>query len=201
MYNPVYFQDENGMLYYLKDGIYTLLQFKPTVVAGGGGRGARGLQGIQGPAGPSGASNLLEVKVSLTANEIQNLNTTKKLAIPNPGVGKMIDVIDCVVAYSQGTIQFNGDDGSGRFFLELISASATDYYYYDSAAISLAGGIYALSTNYKIKLTQLAGGAGGIFPSAGQIFENENLFIKASADSTTGNGTADVYISYIIITV
>lgn len=52
MYNPVYFQDENGVLYYLKDGIYTPVKLNPKVIIGG--RGARGAQGPIGPQGPSG---------------------------------------------------------------------------------------------------------------------------------------------------
>lgn len=120
-------------------------------------------------------------KVSLSAAEIRNLGTTPIEAISSPGAGYAIEVFTAVANLTYGSIAF---DGGNSFELKNTSATLAQY---QSNLNFLAATADAFSM-----LTRKE-------PNAEtQIVENEPLLIS-STDSTVGDSTIDVYITYRII--
>lgn len=119
------------------------------------------------------------VKVSLTASQILTANSAPVEVIPAPGAGKIISVVSALCKFNFGTTAFDGVT-----LADLIHATAT------SASVStgdIGGGVSTFGA--------MSPGYGGI-----QLVENQALLFKADGDSTVGDSTVDLYITYSVIT-
>lgn len=85
MKNPVVFEDENGVLYYLKNGIYYPLN----IVGQRGFTGPRGRQGEQGPAGAN--ENIYNIDGTLTNDRTLNMDGNVLLFVD--GTHKSVDFL------------------------------------------------------------------------------------------------------------
>lgn len=145
-------------------------------------RGERGPIGPQGPKGDTG-DGFLTLKYTLTATQIKTLNSVPVTIIPAPGAGKAIVCFYAGMNYKRGTISFSTGASQFNFLSDL--------------------------TNFNAQLVSQSfiDGSQSCFPIAvlvnvndTQIIENTPLYVRFdNGDSTVGNGTVDVYITYQII--
>jgi hypothetical protein len=125
------------------------------------------------------------VKVSLSAAQARTLFSVPIQAVAAPGVGKAIEVFTAAARLTYGTVAFDsGDD----FDVACSSAGTSDSQY------RLDPNFLAATTN-KFQILQRK-----VSNNSPQIVENDPLVIRTSvADSTVGDSTIDVYITYRII--
>jgi hypothetical protein len=127
-------------------------------------------------------SRISTVKISLTAAQIKDLNTTPILAIASPGVGKALVVTSVNTKYNYNTAAFT---------------SSTLSIYADTLSVdqgTTPANFLQLTANRFSKI-DLDGTSGT------SIIEDKGIYIKANADSASGDSTIDVYITYETITI
>lgn len=128
----------------------------------------------------------VSIKVSLTSPQILALNSTPIEAIPAPGANKAIHVIAAA-----GLMAFGGI-GYASFVDAILTSTSrlgSSHQYILSSFFDLVSG-----GNTKLAARSDAGGV--------QITTNEALIIAADGgDPTAGNGTADLFITYVILNV
>ena len=137
----------------------------------------------------SGGGGDLSVKISLTANQIKTLFSLPITAVASPGEGKIIVVTKAVFQYTSNTESF---DGLGS--ISIITDGA-----------SLGGGAHQMGTNGSVfSWESNPGNSIGSFElnnnsTLNMFIDNAALLLSGYGDSTFGDGTVDVYISYKII--
>jgi hypothetical protein len=124
-------------------------------------------------------NNATTKKVSLNTTQIKNLNSVPIDTGISVGAGQAIEVISACVNWNGGTTPF-----FSFTYLSLIIDTAT-YGWYPP--------ISDYSTNHFVPF---------VFDQSVGVdyIENKRLMITADADSANGNGSADIYINYRIIT-
>lgn len=119
---------------------------------------------------------------SLTALQIKNMDSVPiDFGLPEPGAGYAYEVLSMSVKYTYGTVVFDFAD-----FIALYVDTLTVAQFRTGIILDQANDNFVLAD--KLTLT------------SPQIIENKKIYLTASADSTTGDGTAIVYITYKILT-
>lgn len=146
--------------------------------------GPMGPQGNPGIMGPQGISGIISFRISLSASQIQNGNTTPILVAPAPGAGLATIVTDAEWQFSN-TIAFTSQN------LELTEDSTV----FGSGQWS-ASGLNNAGANVFRGMTYVGQAGANI-----TIISNAALYILIDSDSVVGNGTGVVYGTYRIITI
>ena len=133
------------------------------------------------PGNEQSAGLLQPAKISLTPAQIKTLNSIPVLAIPSPGVGKAIEIISANAKLNFRTVAYSNISAS------LITDTAT--------SIQYAGTFLDSTSTAWVQFTPF-----GSTENIIQFVENKGVFIKANADSASGDSPVDIYISYRIIT-
>lgn len=131
-------------------------------------------------------STIVETKVSLTAAQLQTINTVPVTLIAAQGAGTAIQVISACARVNYGTVVF--DNGA-----DLAIAPATDLL----PQMTCAGILQAAGSGLWVF----------VYPSISDTLdavlkENDDLVIcdPVGTDSTAGDSTIDIYLSYKVIT-
>lgn len=124
------------------------------------------------------SSGHIKVKVSLSSAQILALHTTPIEAVAAPGAGKAIVVTSASVRLNYGTATYTGQ------YLYLKTATAGSH---QKRVYSINGS----SSNISLFNSE---------DSSNQVVENQALNVDIAAQTTTGDGTIDVYITYEVIT-
>lgn len=123
------------------------------------------------------------IKVSLTAAQIKALPTTSITLIAAPGAGRMNQVISAIAKLNYGTVAF--DQSSD---LQIRADESTG----DASFITPS--LLNLTADSIISFQDSAG-------ESPNYVENNNIEIrKGGSDSTVGDGTVDIYLTYRVIT-
>lgn len=156
-------------------GSYANLQFNGTV-----GRG------YTFPSDKSGTVALISdlptqavqtAKISLTASQINN--ATEIFGINAPGVDKFIQITSLAFSYNFGTTQFTGSGGISIRYAGNAANVITDF------------GTPAIYTGNVMTYITI--------PSGAAISENAALAFRANPALATGDGTIDIYVTYVIM--
>ena len=128
------------------------------------------------------------VKHTLTAAEIRGSATTPVLVsgIPAPGAGKMIVVLGVQARFNWNSVQFDATS---------VLTVVSDNYKMSPGANGIAFAFENINSFTSDKI-----GTGFLYGMPENLEENEQIYIAGDADSTVGNSTVDVYITYKIIT-
>lgn len=129
-------------------------------------------------------NNIIEAKVSLSAAQIRNGNSTPIEAIAAQGAGTAIEVDSCSMNYTHNGVSFD----TGANFEIGTNSSVAQFIDWNG------GSIIQGTTSAFVKCEQFDSGGNS------QIDENEPLNIQVDNDSTVGDGTADFYIAYRVVT-
>ena len=131
----------------------------------------------------SGSGSVVVLKQSLTAADIQSLFTVPidLIAFFPLSIGKYWRIIECDVNYTPGAIAFT------NIIQVWTNSAAQNQYNYDLATSALSPNFGSFvdrrpvtnSTVYRV---------------------NKSLLITADADSATGDGTVDIYITAELVT-
>lgn len=121
------------------------------------------------------------VKVSLTAAQIKTGNSVPIDAIAAPGAGYAIDIISAYQKYNYGTVAFTST------YAALKTETATSDYFYSEAG-TFDGAVDSF--------TRMTAGLGPL----NMLVENKKVRIVLDSDSAVGDGDAEFYILYRIIT-
>lgn len=119
------------------------------------------------------------IKVSLSAAQILTANSVPIEVVAAPGAGKIISVLSALCKFTYGTTQFDGG-GLGNLILDTLTDPI------------MSTGVIGNSTSSFDVLSQAYGGT--------QFAPNLALLFKTDSDSTVGDSTIDLYITYSIIT-
>lgn len=122
------------------------------------------------------------IKVSFTAAQIKTLATTPRELVPAPGVGYALEPVSAAVFYNYGTAAFNAVSG----ILEIYTDTGS------SQHLRTESGIIGNTSDKFHKMHHQDG-------DLADIIENKSLKIRALNDSTLGNGTIEVYLSYNVL--
>ena len=125
------------------------------------------------------------IKVSLSAAQIQALNTTPIEIIPNPGVGFALNIISSKYKLNFGTTAF--DTAS---FISLYPSSLSIN---DGQSLTNTGNITS-SSNVFNKMAIWDDN------TVTNIVENNSILVSSDADSVGGDSTVDIYVTYEVIT-
>jgi len=125
-------------------------------------------------------SGIITVKVSMTAAEIQA--GTNVLAVAAPGTGKAIEMISMAVKYVFVSTVYDV-----AVTIDAKIDTATERQFNPANFLGTASSTFLMGAAFA--------GTGAI-----SIVEDKKLEVFADAVSTAGDGTADVYITYRIIT-
>lgn len=126
------------------------------------------------------SEGVITKKVHATSTEILQLNTSPKILITNPGVGKFINVLSVYYIYNYNTTTYVLGNKN-----PVISQGDTSSYLSDVVIDSVTS-IYSQADLNDTHQTT--------------TFENIPITLYAgTANPTSGNGTLDIYISYKII--
>lgn len=130
------------------------------------------------------------IVVNLNAAQIQTLKSVPvNTGIPNPGVGKAIEILTCVMKYTFGTVAFNNDT------VNLINTTliSTPDQFQLGADNQLSNAVNSMTKFWK--------GQQNFAFSTNNVVENDTVSIQSNADSVGfGDGYAKFYITYRIIT-
>ena len=124
------------------------------------------------------APNLQQIKLSLSAAEINNIGTTPILAIAAPGASKFIKVLDVTGRLIWNSVAFDNN---------IISLANT------------ANGTYYLSLSSTLVQTGDYMEIGGINGTP-KTAVNSAVFIEGTDSVSIGDSTLDLYITYEIVT-
>lgn len=131
-----------------------------------------------------GESFILNTKVSLTAAQIKTISTIPISVIPEPGAGKVIEIISAFLKFNYGTVTFDASFGYSLSLYTLTAATRQ----FETANNILNRTASTIQTFDKL-------------PSApDQLAVNEAIYVDGGDDSTVGDSTIDLYINYRIIT-
>lgn len=135
--------------------------------------------GIDNAGVDTGAGVTTTIKISLTKDDIDSINSTPVVAIPAAGAGKRISILSAI-ATKEGSAF-----GAAKLSLVTGSGLYTEYFFVNNF-------FNQTSTEKQLLFTT---GQDGLIPS------DKGLKILGSADSVPGTtGSADIYITYITIT-
>ena len=131
-------------------------------------------------------STIVETKVSLTAAQLQTINTVPVTLIAAQGAGTAIQVISACARVNYGTVVF--DYG---FYLAIAPATGL-------LPQMTCPGILTASANMLWMFVPLIASD----TVDGVLKENDDLVIydPSGTDSTAGDSTIDIYLSYKVIT-
>lgn len=119
---------------------------------------------------------------SILAADIKTGNTTPIEILPALPAGYVYDIISAIAKINAGATAF--DDAIGEMQIM----------YSGSAALLTSGvGFTNTLTAFFIKMNP------DILATLPQIIEGSGIEVKFSADSTVGDGTIDIYVSYRIV--
>jgi len=122
-------------------------------------------------------------KISLTAAQVKSLPTTSITLIPSAGAGKMTQVISAIAKLNYGTTPFNNASD-----LQIRTDNNTG----DNSFITPT--FLDLTADSIVSFQDAHG-------SSPNYVENNDVKVrKGGSDSTTGDGTVDIYITYRVIT-
>jgi len=121
---------------------------------------------------------------TLTSAEILALGTTPITLIAAPGTGKAIWVKNVVTRLNFNTTAYN----TNTLYLKLDGASDNvgEMSQYLNSTVSRFGKFY-IDSDFFVNTTNTV------------VLENQALFIKTSANPTTGNSTMDILVEYQIL--
>ena len=128
---------------------------------------------------PAGGGAGVSVKISLTAEQLRNLNTTPLVLVGAQGPNTVITVLSCIAKLNFGTVPF---DAMGYIYIDY----STDFGYaegqdFDSSSSGVIN--FELDFSHEIDV----------------IMENEPLLFIGEADSTVGDSTVDLFLTYKVI--
>lgn len=128
-------------------------------------------------------SEVKTIKVSLTAAQIKALPTTSITLIAAPGAGRMNQVISAIAKLNYGTVAF---DQSSDLQIRADESTGDPSFITPSLLNLTADSIISFQDSE------------GASPN---YVENNNIKIrKGGSDSTVGDGTVDIYLTYRVIT-
>lgn len=136
--------------------------------------------------------SLLVIETEISSAQILDIHNTAALAIPDPGAGRWIRVVDVTYYHEFGTIAYT----------RLNSAQLQLYYSTDrtsSLNMVAAGGMLATSEDSISSSIE----SGGLSARVTSLLENRGVYIMSAASNqqfTTGDGTLKVTIVYRILT-
>ena len=122
----------------------------------------------------------LPKRVTISLTDAQILAATQVTAIAAPGAGKAIEVLRTSVKYTHVSAVYNV-----ATTIEVWTNTATIHQVKTANILSVAASSFVKA-------------ASGVSAST-EIVENQAVYVKADVASTTGNGTAKIYITYQII--
>jgi hypothetical protein len=127
----------------------------------------------------STSSNMLFKHVPLTASQIKNAYSNPITVLTSPGAGKVIDIISCVFKLN---------------YIAPVYSTTQAYILYNPAVnyplISIPQGIINSTASIVSKR----------MPESAELAAGSIVFTNTLADLVSGNSTADLYITYQIIT-
>lgn len=127
------------------------------------------------------------VKKSLTAAQIKTLNSVPVVILDYPATGLpagyLFEPISCFARNNFGTVAFDGALGD----LQINSALNEVLLSTGDSFINTGAALDPVKMNFPL-LTYLP-----------KLISGGNMYIQASEDSTVGDGTIDVYLSYRIV--
>lgn len=123
-------------------------------------------------------AEVLKVKRTLTADEINNIGTTPVELIPAPGVGKSIIITRATAKYNFNTQQFDNNT------IEIIASNGIKKQFY---IVNLLNSTATIHVSCYIDNT-------------GDFVENDSIIAVGTDSVAVGDSTLDIYITYEIIT-
>lgn len=144
--------------------------------------------GFDNSMGPSSSGTVLTAVAHLTSAQILNMNATPVVIIPAPGPGLRVFVLGASAVYNFGTVAYAGGTQLALYYSAAIGAL--------NAAPFLS---IALLGNTVSEVSQFARGATGGTGQAATATTNQPIVMTTNAAPTTGDGTVDVYVQYVIL--
>lgn len=134
---------------------------------------------------PSIVPDIFHKKISLTASQFKNINTTPIDLIDAPGAGKIIGNVSGLFKLNFGTIPFNFSNG--LLLLKNEGAMVGKCYIAHENANATVSGVFDL-------LPPQIGGPGI------SAIPNTKLQLTQNSNASTGDSTVDIYLTYEIVT-
>lgn len=122
--------------------------------------------------------------LSLSSTDIKNATTIPIQIVAAPGSGYAIEVVSASVSYTYGGTAFDANSG-----ITLLTETAASTNYQAISGLNISTANSSRITRFAIQAT-----------TGNSLIDNKALDISTQSDSTVGNGTAKVYLSYRIIT-
>ena len=122
------------------------------------------------------------IKVSLSAAQIKTLQSVPIELVPAPGAGYALEPVSCAVFYNYVSAAFNAVSG----ILEVYTDTGVSQHLRTESAII---------GNTSDKFHRMHHQDGDL----ADIIENKSLKIRCINDSTLGDGTVDIYLSYNVL--
>lgn len=133
----------------------------------------------------AGLPDIFHKKISLTASQFKNINTTPIDLIDAPGAGKIIGNVGGLFKLNFGTIPFNFPNG--LLLLKNEGAMVGKCYIAHENANATVSGVFDL-------LPPQIGGPGI------SAIPNTKLQLTQNSNASTGDSTVDIYLTYEIVT-
>jgi len=132
-----------------------------------------------------GTSVVQEIEVDLTAAQIKTAFTVPINTGISVGAGEVIEVISASMKYTFNTTPFDNALSFSLIIDGMINAQTV------CTDVGLGGAV----ADYFLKCIDVA-----YDTSSSQLVDGADLSVQGSADSAAGDGTAEIYIAYRIIT-
>lgn len=135
-------------------------------------------------------SNFLTLKVPVKKEELALLNSNPVVLIPDPGPGFAILPINIATNYIYGTEDYDYNAASPYIIIKNAANTGVIASLTDLIAVGPFVNLFTLQ----------ASNAYSSVPNSG-IVPNQELQLTCQHDAIAGNGSLDVYINYIILSV
>ena len=122
------------------------------------------------------------IKVSLSAAQIKTLESVPIELVPAPGAGYALEPVSCAVFYNYVSAAFNAVSG----ILEVYTDTGASQHLRTETSI-----IAGVADTFQKMYHQVG--------DVATIIENKALKIRCINDSTLGDGSVDIYLSYNVL--
>lgn len=135
------------------------------------------------------ASVIKTAVAHLTSAQILNMFAVPVTVLAAPGPGKRIFIIGASMVYNFVTTAYAGGTQPQLCYAANITTLG------NAPFVAVAG----VLTNVSNFVTQMTRGAVGATGQAGAVTTNQAIVITLNAAATTGDGTIDLYLEYVIL--